>query len=54
MQDENNNFDYQAFCEQMSKNMPSVKKNAGAKFWKISFAVLIVAGVAFSLFSNRW
>lgn len=53
MQDENNNnFDYQAFCEQMSKNMPSVKKNAGAKFWKISFAVLIIAGVAFSLFSN--
>lgn len=52
MQNENTNFDYQAFCEQMQKSMPKAKKSGLGIFFKTAFALIIVAGLGFSLFAN--
>lgn len=52
MQNENVNFDYQAFCEQMQKTMVKPKKSGIATFFKTVFALFIVAGLGFSLFAN--
>lgn len=52
MQNENTNFDYQAFYEQMQKNMPKPKRNGIATFFKTVFGLVVVAGLGFSLFAN--